>query len=163
MSIPRSQTRHDMIEVGVRLSQILSVPKSTGQVYGLLYLTVGPLSLDDLVAQLGISKASASLATRQLASWGAIRRVWVPGERRDFYEVIDAIGEFIRGGYAEIIKPRLNSSERRLNKMRSSLEEELRQGLFSADEYQVMAGRLDKLRHIHGKIQSFLPLTKGLL
>ena len=78
MSIPRSQTRHDMIEVGVRLSQILSVPKSTGQVYGLLYLTVGPLSLDDLVEQLGISKASASMATRQLASWGAIRRIWVP-------------------------------------------------------------------------------------
>src|SRR5450830_1482647 len=93
MSIPRSQIRHDMIEVGVRLSQILSVPKSTGQVYGLLYLTVGPLSLDDLVEQLGISKASASMATRQLASWAAIRRIWVPGERRDFYEVIDDIGE----------------------------------------------------------------------
>jgi len=54
---------------------------------------VGPLSLDDLVEQLGISKASASMATRQLASWGAIRRIWVPGERRDFYEVIDDIGE----------------------------------------------------------------------
>jgi len=163
VAVPRSQTRHDMIEVGARLSQILGVPKSTGQVYGLLYLTVGPLSLDDLVEQLGISKASASMATRQLASWGAIRRVWVPGERRDFYEVIDDIGEFIRGGYAEIIKPRLNSSARRLNKMRSSLEEELRQGLFSADEYQVIAGRLDKLRHIHGEIQNLLPLAKGLL
>jgi len=47
--------------------------------------------------------------------------------------------------------------------MRSSLEDERRQGLFSADEYQVMAGRLDKFGHIHGKIQSLLPLAKGLL
>jgi HTH-type transcriptional regulator, glycine betaine synthesis regulator len=152
-----------MIEVGARLSQLLGLPKSTGQVYGLLYLSLGAMSLDDMVEQLGISKASASLATRQLASWGAIRQVWVPGERRDYYEVIADFSEFIRGGYNELIRPRLASSKRRLDGMRTSLEEERNQGIMTDAEYDVILQRIDGLQRVHNKVQSILPLAEKFL
>src|ERR1043166_2383342 len=78
----------DMVEAIGRLFQGFGLPRSTGQIYGLLYLSKKPLSLDDLVELLSISKGSASTGTRHLASWGAIRQVWVPGDRRDFFEAL---------------------------------------------------------------------------
>src|ERR1051325_7726277 len=79
----------DMVEATGRLFQSFGLPRSTGQLYGLLYLSKKALSLDDLVELLSISKGSASTGTRHLASWGAIRQVWVPGDRRDFFEALD--------------------------------------------------------------------------
>ena len=82
-----SKTRLDMIEAGGRVCQLLGVPRSTGQIYGLLYLSPKPLSLDDIAEALRISKASASTGTRQLLAWRAIHQVWVHGERRDHFEI----------------------------------------------------------------------------
>jgi hypothetical protein len=48
-----SQARHEMIEACARLCQLLGVPRSIGQIYGLLYLAVKPQSLDDMVAGMG--------------------------------------------------------------------------------------------------------------
>ena len=88
----QSKAWQEMVEVGGRICQVLGLPRSTGQIFGLLYLSTEPLSLNKMSAMLGISKASASTGTRQLAAWGAIRKVWVPGERRDYYEVVEDLG-----------------------------------------------------------------------
>lgn len=56
------------------------------QLYAVLYLSNEPLSLDDMVDRLKISKGSASVNIRALENYGAVRRVWVRGSRRDYYE-----------------------------------------------------------------------------
>ena len=106
-----SKTRRDIIEAGGRLYQILGLPRSTGQIYGLLYLSTKPLSLDDMVTLLGISKASASTGAGQLTSWGAIRQVWIQGDRRDCFEAVGEVGKLIKGCFTDRIKPRLASSQ----------------------------------------------------
>lgn len=72
------------------------------QLYAVLYLSDKPLSLDDLVERLGVSKGSISLNIRELEKWGAVRNVWVKGSRRDFYEanldVKKIIGNKIKAG-----------------------------------------------------------------
>lgn len=52
--------------------QVFGVPKSVGQIYGLLYASPTPLSFSDIVARLGISKGSASQGLRLLRSLGAV-------------------------------------------------------------------------------------------
>ena len=84
-----SKARKDMVEAAGGLFQALGLSRSAGQIYGLLYLSDKPLSLDDMVDLLSISKGSASMGTRHLASWGVIRQVWVPGDRRDFYRLAE--------------------------------------------------------------------------
>ena len=118
-----------MIEAAARLCQLIGLPRSTGQIYGLLYLSPGALSLDDVVELLGISKASASTGTRQLASLRAIRQVWVQGDRRDHFEAVPDIGSLLRIGYTEFLQPRLKSSRARLDRMMSSLNDDLAKGL----------------------------------
>jgi len=82
-----SKTRLDMIEVGGRVCQLLGVSRTVGQIYGLLYLSPKPLSLDEIAELLSIGKSTASMGSRQLSAWRAIRPVWIHGERRDLYEV----------------------------------------------------------------------------
>ena len=77
---------HDhFIEVAGRLSQSMGLSEIAGQLYALLYLSPEPISLNEMVEKLKISKASASVNIRALEGWGAAKRVWVKGNRRDHY------------------------------------------------------------------------------
>ena len=74
-------------------------------------------------AMLGISNCKRlALALRQLAAWGAIRKVWVPGELKDFYELVEDPAQLIRGSYNNLIKPRLQSSKARLATLKVNLK-----------------------------------------
>ena len=117
-----------MVEVGGRICQVLGLPRSTGQIFGLLYLSTEPLSLNQMSSMLGISKGSASMGTRHLAAWGSIRKVWVPGDRRDYYEVVEDLGQLIRGSYNNLIKPRIQSSKDRLAALKVNLKEDIQSG-----------------------------------
>jgi len=57
-----------------------------GQIYGILFITAKELSLDDIKDTLFVSKATVSLNIRELLKWGAVKRVWKPGTRKDYYE-----------------------------------------------------------------------------
>lgn len=152
-----------MIEASGALFQLLGLPRSTGQIYGLLYLSARPLSLDDLVGLLSISKGSASIGSRQLESWGAIRQVWVQGDRRDYFEAVGDLAEILRASYQEFVKPRLNSSEKRLASILEGLEKDLEQGSISREEYKFCSERLRSLLRFQKKVQSIGPVAEKLL
>jgi HTH-type transcriptional regulator, glycine betaine synthesis regulator len=152
-----------MVEAAGRLFQLLRLPRSAGQIYGLLFLSPKPLSLDDFVATLSISKGSASIGTRQLAGWGAIRQVWVPGDRRDHFEAVGDLGQLLRASYSEFVKPRLNSSEQRLAAIFGQLEKDVDQGSLSKEEYKFCMERLRMLLRFQKKVQSIGPVAEKLL
>ncbi len=64
--------KREMIEAGGRTAQSFGLNRLLGQIYVLLYLTPHPLTLDDIAQALGVSKASVSIACRQLESWAAV-------------------------------------------------------------------------------------------
>jgi len=57
-----------------------------GRIFGLLYLSSGPVSLDDLTDELQQSKSNVSVSVRGLIDWQLVRRVRVAGSRKDHYE-----------------------------------------------------------------------------
>ena len=64
------------------------VPRGAGRLLGwLLICEPARQSTADLVAALGVGKASVSSAVRILESFGLLTRVVVPGDRSDYYEV----------------------------------------------------------------------------
>jgi HTH-type transcriptional regulator, glycine betaine synthesis regulator len=159
----QSAGRRELVEAGGGLFQALGLPRSTGQIYGLLYLSDGPLALDDIVRILSISKGSASIGTRCLTGWGAVRQVWIPGDRRDHFEAADDLAEILRASFSEFLKPRLASSERRLARISEALEEDLARGVLSKDGYRFCAERLRTLLRYQKKVQSIGPLAEKLL
>lgn len=77
-----------MLEGLSQLAEYLGFGKVMGQLYGALLLSPEPLSLDDMMEQLDISKASVSMNMRTLEHMGMVRQVWVRGRtgRRKYYE-----------------------------------------------------------------------------
>jgi HTH-type transcriptional regulator, glycine betaine synthesis regulator len=158
-----SPTRCDMVEAGGRFWQMLGLPRSTGQIYGLLYLSSHPLSLDDIVNDLGISKASASTGTRQLVAWGVIKQVWIPGERRDFFEVVPDLNQLLRIIYQEQVKRRLEGARIRLDNFKQGLDEAYQQDRLPAEEHRLITERVKQLERIQKKIQMIVPLVDKLV
>lgn len=80
---------HDSMLDGLgQLADYFGYSKVMGQLYGTLMLSPEPLSLDDMMDRLGISKASVSMNMRSLEHMGMVRQVWVRGSsgRRKYYE-----------------------------------------------------------------------------
>ncbi len=55
------------------------------RIFALLYLHDGPLSLDDVAAELEQSKSTVSVNIRALVDWHLVRRKPVLGSRKDHY------------------------------------------------------------------------------
>jgi DNA-binding transcriptional regulator GbsR (MarR family) len=62
------------------------LPRLMGRIVGLLLYTVQPISLDEIAAQLEMSKGPVSQIMRRLRDHGLIQRIWVPGDRKDYYQ-----------------------------------------------------------------------------
>ena len=50
----------EIISIFVRLADLLNLPKTVGEIYGLLFISETPMCLDDLMNKLKISKGSTS-------------------------------------------------------------------------------------------------------
>ena len=159
----QSKAWQEMVELGGRICQVLGLPRSTGQIFGLLYLSTEPLSLTQMSSMLGISKGSASMGTRHLASWGALRKVWIPGERRDYYEVVEDLGQLIRGSYNNLIKPRIQSSKDRLAALKVNLKEDIQSGAIPYEKKEVLEERIKALEKAHKRLFQFLPLAEKFI
>jgi DNA-binding transcriptional regulator GbsR (MarR family) len=57
-----------------------------GRIFGLLYLQEHPLALEHIATELQQSKSNVSVNIRGLIDWHLVRRVPVPGSRKDHYE-----------------------------------------------------------------------------
>lgn len=88
-----------------RLAGFFGFSEVMGRLYGTLLMNPDPLSLDDLVARLRISKGSVSMNMRALERWGMAKEVWVRGERKKYYAAEHDLWQVIRNV--------LNSRERR--------------------------------------------------
>jgi DNA-binding transcriptional regulator GbsR (MarR family) len=82
------QSVHDSMLEGLgQLASYFGFNKMMGQLFGTLMLSPEPLSLDDLMNRLGISKASVSTNMRTLEHMGIVREAWVKDDRRKYYRV----------------------------------------------------------------------------
>ena len=73
----------ESIDFFVRMMSILGLPRSVGEIYGLLYFNSKPLSMDLISSRLNISIGSASQGLKTLRALKAVRTTYIPGDRRD--------------------------------------------------------------------------------
>lgn len=145
------QAKWEMLEAGGRTAQSFGLNRLLGQIYMVLFLSEEPQCLDDLCEQLGVSKASVSIACRQLESWGAVRRIWRKGDRRDFYEAESDLGRIFHGGLMQSVRKKLDSARVQIDRSVQLLEQDeekkseksfLKDRLKKADQYRQKIDRL---------------------
>ena len=145
-------------EIFVRAAQLIGVPKSVGEIYGLLYLSQEPLSMDQIVERLKISVGSASQGLRQLRGFRAVKTVYVPGERKDFYRAETEIRKLVSGFVNEEIRPHLESGGERISRMKTLLR-----GIEEGDEKAYLEKQISHLVHLHSRAEKFIPLLMRLV
>lgn len=67
-----------------------------GRIWALLYLAPEPLGAAEIGEQLRMSAGAVSMALSELVKWGAVKKTWRPGERRDYYEAETSIGKLVQ-------------------------------------------------------------------
>lgn len=72
-----------------------------GRCWALLYLSEDPLPAKAICERLEISTGAASMALGDLERWGVVRRLRLPGERRDYFEAETDVWKMISRVYRE--------------------------------------------------------------
>jgi HTH-type transcriptional regulator, glycine betaine synthesis regulator len=78
-------TEASVSDVVGRLIEFWGFKRNMGRVWTVLYLSPDPLSAEDLRHALQLSSGAVSMTLSELSRWGVVRRVWIQGERKDFY------------------------------------------------------------------------------
>lgn len=102
--------RRRFIDAGGNSTHAFGLGRMIGRVYALLFLTIEPMSLEEVAEQLAVSKASASITLRQLESWQAVLPVNVEGDRRDFYVAQTDFSVLLRSGIMPGVRKKLGSA-----------------------------------------------------
>jgi DNA-binding transcriptional regulator GbsR (MarR family) len=134
---------------------VLSLPRSIGEIYGLLFSTEEPLSLDDIIARLRISKGSASEGLRWLRSLGAVNPVYLPGVRKEHFTAETSLRKLATGYLRDRIHPHLENGPERLR----LLEESIQEGSPESSFHKSRTGQIAGWYQFMGKV---LPVVKVL-
>lgn len=79
-----------------RLARYFGFAEVMGRLFGTLLMSPEPMSLDDLAAQLEISKGSVSMNMRALERWGMAKEVWMRGDRKKYYAAEHDLWQVVR-------------------------------------------------------------------
>lgn len=150
----------EVVDIFSNFATLLGFPKSYGQIYGLLYGSVQPLSFSDIQNRLGLSKGSVSQGLRALKEFGAIIAASGDrsGGRADHYlpetEVRKLAGRYLR----DKLGPQIKSGLDRLAVLENRL-----QTMPSSQDKTILVRRTSKLRKWQKKGIGALPVLVRLL
>jgi HTH-type transcriptional regulator, glycine betaine synthesis regulator len=149
--------------------QLFGVPKSVGQIYGLLYASPEPLGFPEIVERLEISKGSASQGLQLLRSLGAISEADPASStstsdfnspRREVrgvaYEPELSLRQLVTGVLRERIAPMAQPGEARLKRLKELAEQ-------APEHTRFYLGRAKQLESWRKRFNTVLPLLTALL
>ena len=61
------------------------INKTMAQIHALLMVSPEPLTTDDIIADLGISRGNVSMSLKALIEWGIVFKDYKAGDRKDYF------------------------------------------------------------------------------
>ena len=72
------------------------INRSMAQIHALLLISPDPLTQDELMEELNISRGNTNMNIRELVNWGLVERVILTGERREYFTAEKDIWKVVR-------------------------------------------------------------------
>lgn len=157
MSSKLDKASDGFVESIGQLGSSLGLNRVAAQLYALLFMSNEPLSLDDMVEGLGVSKGNVSVNVRELEKWGAARKVWVKGNRKDFYvaelDIFKVITDRLRVG----LNRRMEEALEAIKQAEEAIRQEQRNSN-GGDKKRAKAvrDRLEKAKEMYWRINSLV-------
>jgi DNA-binding transcriptional regulator GbsR (MarR family) len=61
------------------------INRTMAQIHALLLVSPDPLSQDDMMEHLSISRGNVNMNIRDLIDWGLVTKILIPGERKEYF------------------------------------------------------------------------------
>jgi DNA-binding transcriptional regulator GbsR (MarR family) len=61
------------------------INRTMAQIHALLLISPDPLSQEDVMEKLEVSRGNVNMNIRELIDWGLVERTIIPGERKEFF------------------------------------------------------------------------------
>ena len=78
--------KEELIRAWGTLGQSWGLNKTMAQIHALLMLSTKPLTTEDIMQELSISRGNANMNIRALLEWSIVERVLIPGERKEYFK-----------------------------------------------------------------------------
>lgn len=80
-----TEARIEFIQIWGALGTNWGINKAMAQIHALLLATENPLTTDEIMEELQISRSNANLNIRSLVDWGLLYRKHVAGDRKEYF------------------------------------------------------------------------------
>lgn len=143
---PLTEPEHIVIESLGELIKFWGFSKHHGRIWGLLYLREDPLSSPDLQALLDMSAGLVSMSLKELLHWQVVDKVWVRGDRKDYYAANTDVWNMITRVYREREYRLLEQSIRDMDDAMGELETAHADPELPAERVDYMLPRIKRLQ-----------------
>lgn len=95
------------------------INRTMAQIHALLLVSPDPLTQDDMMEELNISRGNVNMNIRELINWGLVERVILPGERKEYFSAEKDIWKVVK----QIVKERKKRELEPMLQLLDKLEE----------------------------------------
>ena len=95
------------------------INRTMAQIHALLLISPDPMTQDDMMEQLTISRGNTNMNIRELINWGLVERVILSGERKEYFTAEKDIWKVVK----QIVKERKKRELEPMLQLLDKLEE----------------------------------------
>jgi DNA-binding transcriptional regulator GbsR (MarR family) len=95
------------------------INRTMAQIHALLLISPDPMTQDDIMEELNISRGNTNMNIRELINWGLVERVLLTGERKEFFLAEKDIWKVVK----QIVKERKKRELEPMLQLLDKLEE----------------------------------------
>lgn len=145
------QKRNDFIDFWGQMAPTWGINKTMGQIHALLLCSNSPLSTDQIMDQIQISRGNSNMNIRTLMDWGLVQKSFKRGDRKEYFSAKKDMTEVAKAIMLERrkrelepllkIQDKFTSNDDDFNKLLGDIQTfaeksmELSEKLMNAEEY----------------------------
>ena len=149
VSEPAQPWVHRIVDAVGGLIELWGFRRAMGRMWAMLYLSPQPLSAQDLGDRLAMSAGAVSMTLGDLVHWGVVKKTWVPGDRKDYYEPETSIWKPVSRVFRE----------RELARIRAAIDV-FQETLAEIGKARAVGDEKKRLRFIAERVESLLQLAR---
>ena len=118
------EAKNKFVQTWGALGSQWGINKTMAQIHALLMIAPEPLSMEDVMEELQISRGNASMNLRSLMEWGIVYKEYKQGERREFFTAEKDLDELAVKIAQERSKREIKPALKVLKEVSTSMKEE---------------------------------------
>src|SRR6185312_1227685 len=142
-----TEARQKFIQAWGKLGSEWGINRTMAQIHALLMISEKPMSTEEIMENLSISRGNANMNIRELLNWNLVHKVLVPGDRKEYFtgekDIWEVAKRIARERKKREIEPVLQELNQ-LHEIENPETLEAKQFVSTVKNIQAFAAKVDK-------------------